>query len=343
MGLPLDQLTAPAQAPAPDEIIPILDVAAYRSGKPGARERLAEELREACQRIGFYFITNHGIPQAVVDRVFEQSARFHALPLERKLEIRIDSNTVGYLPMQGGLSRSAGLTKFTKPNLNESLFVRNELAPDDPDLLSGKVLRTANKWPRDLPGFREAILEYFNALQKLAHDMLPVYATALDLAPDYFSGPFAKDRSTLRMAHYPPSEVLDDQFGSAPHTDGGFVTVLAQARVPGLEVYSRAGKWISAPAIDGALLVNSGDLLAMWSNDRFLSTPHRVINKSGTDRYSIPFFFNPNPDARIECLPTCTGADDPPRYPATTYHDYYVRTRFQYANPANDGSAQAPS
>lgn len=343
MGLPLDQLTMPAQTPAPDEIIPVLDVGPYLAGRPGARERLAADLREACERIGFYFIAGHGIAQGVVDAVFEQNARFHALPLERKLEIKIDENVVGYLPMQGGLSRSARLTKITKPNLNESFFIRNELAPDDPDLLARRLLRVPNKWPRDLPGFREALLAYFNAMQRLAHAMLPVYATALDLPPDHFDAPFSKDRSTLRVAHYPPAEVTDDQFGSAPHTDGGFVTMLAQARVPGLEVYSRTGKWIAAPAIEGTFLVNSGDLLAIWTNDRFRSTPHRVINRSGTDRYSIPFFFNPNPEARIECLPTCTGPDNPPRHPPTTYHDYYVRTRFQYAAPAKEEGERAAS
>jgi isopenicillin N synthase-like dioxygenase len=181
------------------------------------------------------------------------------------------------------------------------------------------------------------VLAYFEALEALAHRMLPIYATALDLPADWFDPAFARDRSTLRLAHYPPAPVLADQFGSAPHSDGGFMTLLAQAQVPGLEVWSRSGRWIEAPAIDGALLVNSGDLLAYWTNDRFLSTPHRVINRSGTDRYSIPFFFNPDLDARIECVPTCVDAAHPAKYPPTTYIDYYTRTKFLYAKDKHEG------
>ena len=331
MGLPLDHLNAPAQAPSAQEEIPILDLGPYLSGKPGALEPLAAELHAACTNIGFHFVVNHGIPQRLIDRLFEASSRFHAQPVERKLELRIDSSVVGYLPMAGGHSRSASVTGFSKPNMNESFFVRNELPPDDPDLLEGKPYRVPNKWPRDLPGFREDVIAYFEAMEALALRMLPVYATALDLPTDWFEAAFARDCSILRLAHYPPSPVLADQFGSAPHSDGSFITLLAQARVPGLEVWTRTGKWIVAPAIDGALLVNSGDLLARWSNDRFLSTPHRVINRSGTDRYSIPFFLNPNIDALMECAPTCMSADNPAKHESMTYLEYYTRTKFAYS------------
>lgn len=341
MGLPLEQLTAPAQAACADTAIPVLDVGPWLAGEPGAIEPLAAALRTACREVGFHFIVNHGVPQAKIDRLFAENARFHALPLERKLEIKVDTNVVGYLPMEYGMSRSAGLTGLSKPNANESFFVRNELPPDDPDLLAGKPFRVPNRWPRDLPGFREAVLDYFEALESLAHRLLPVYAAALGMPHDFFDTPFSRDRSTLRLAHYPPSPVSDDQFGSAPHTDGGFMTLLAQARIPGLEVYSRTAGWIEAPVIDGAFLVNSGDLLAWWTNDRFLSTPHRVINRSGTDRYSIPFFFNPDLDARIECVPSCVDAEHPARYAPTTYLEYYRRTKFKYATDPKAGTPEA--
>ncbi|MCX7199327.1 MAG: isopenicillin N synthase family oxygenase [Proteobacteria bacterium] len=342
MGLPLDELTAPAQVPPCDEGIPVLDVGPYLQGMPGALAPLAAALGDACRNVGFHFIVNHGVPQAKVDRLFEENARFHSQPLERKLELKVDANVVGYLPMAYGLSRSAGLTGLTKPNINESFFVRNELSPDDPDMLAGKPFRSLNKWPADLPGFREAVLDYFTALEALAHRLLPVYATALGMHGDFFDAAFARDRSTLRLAHYPPSPVLDDQFGSAPHTDGGFMTLLAQAHVPGLEVYSRGSGWIEAPVIEGAFLVNSGDLLAFWSNDRFLSTPHRVINRSGTERYSIPFFFNPDLDARIECIPSCVDDAHPARYEPTTYLDYYRRTKFRYATDGEPADSAKP-
>jgi len=326
MGLPLDQFTAPARVPAPDATIPVLDLGPWLADEPGALQPLAATLGAACRDIGFHFIVNHGVPQATVDRLFAEIARFHALPLERKLEIKVDANVVGYLPME------YGITGLSRPNLDESFFVRSELPPDDPDRLAGKPLRVANKWPRDLPGFREGALDYFEARESLAHRLLPVYATALGIPQHFFDAAFARGSQTLRLAHYSPSPVRDDQFGSAPHTDGGFMTLLAQAKVPGLEVCSPTVGWIEAPVIDGAFLVNSGDLLAWWTNDRFLSTPHRVINRSGTDRYSIPFFFNPDLDAQIECIPSCVDAQHPARYVPTTYLEYYQRTKFKYAD-----------
>ena len=331
MSLPLHDLTTAARPVAGGERIPVLDVGPYFSGEPGALERLAAELDDACRTIGFHFIVGHGVPQQLVDRVFAENERFHALPLERKLEVRVDANTVGYLPMSVGMSRSAAMTGLAKPNANESFFLRNELAPDDPEVLAGKPFRVPNRWPRDLPGFRDNVLAFFEAMRALAHRLLPVYATALGVAAGHFDAAFASDRSTLRLAHYPPAPPDPDRFGSAPHTDGGFMTLLAQARVPGLEVWSRTDRWLEAPAMAGAFLVNSGDLLARWTNDRYLSTPHRVINRSGGERYSVPFFFNPNLDAMIETIPGCIDDAHPARYEPIRYEDYYRKTRFQYA------------
>lgn len=336
MPLPLRKLTAAAETAAPDERIPVLDVADYLSGAPGACEKLGTQLRYACEEIGFYFLAGHGVSSALVERAFTENARFHALPLERKLAVKINGDVVGYLPLEGGLSRSMAITGISRPNANESFFVRNEAPPDSPQRLAGERYHGANQWPADLPGFREAVLDYFSALSDLAHRMLPVYAVALGVRTDYFEAAFARDRSTLRLAHYPPAEVRTDQFGSAPHTDGGFMTLLAQATVPGLEVYTRSEKWIEAPVVEGAFLVNSGDLLARWTNDRFLSTPHRVINKSPTDRYSIPFFFNPALDTMISTIETCCGPDNPARYEPTSYLDYYRQTKFQYASKDPD-------
>jgi len=334
MTLPLDQLTVPARMPEPDEALPVIDLGPYLAGVPGAIDTVAEQLSDACRTIGFHLIVNHGVPQPVIDRVFAESMRFHALPIERKMEIKVDVDTIGYMPMEGGISRNAAQTGLSKPNLNESFFMRNELPPDHPSMAPGKPPRAPNRWPRDLPGFREGVCDYFDALEALGHRLLPAYAAALAMPPDFFDQAFENDRSTLRLAHYPAQPAAAGQFGSAPHTDGSFLTFLAQARVPGLEVYSRKGTWLVAPAIEGALLVNSGDLLARWTNDRFLSTPHRVINSSGSDRFSIPFFFNPDLEARIECVPSCIDAEHPARYQPTTFYEVYTRTRFRYTDDA---------
>jgi isopenicillin N synthase-like dioxygenase len=143
----------------------------------------------------------------------------------------------------------------------------------------------------------------------------------------------------LRFLHYPPQEVEDDeQFGQGPHTDNSFMTFLAREEVPGLAVRLPSGEWLTPPVIDGTFLVNLGNVMKRWSNDRFLSTPHGVINDSGRDRYSIAFFYSPNVEAVIECLPSCVSADDPPRYPPAVYGDlvraFYSANYFHQKNYA---------
>jgi isopenicillin N synthase-like dioxygenase len=317
------------------EQIPLLDLGSCLAGAPGALGDAAQQLRHACQEVGFFYVRGHGVEQGLIDRVFEQAARFHALPLERKLKIRINDNVVGYLPFQGGISRNARVTGNTKPNLNESFFMRHDLPADDPEVVAGKPFRCLNQWPDDLPGFRAALVEYFNALEMLAQSMLPLYAAALELPADYFGNFFDKAQATLRLAHYPPQPAPEDGvFGSAPHSDGGFMTLLAQARVPGLEIRTVAGDWIPAPVIPGTFLVNSGDLMARWTNDRWLSTLHRVANppdeaKGGSRRLSIVFFHHANYDATVSCLPTCVAPGSMPKYETITVSDYYRMKKSQ--------------
>jgi len=153
--------------------------------------------------------------------------------------------------------------------------------------------------------------------------MLPPFAVALGLSPDYFAPYFANEaHANLRFLHYPPQDTLEDNtFGQAPHTDNSFMTALARAEVPGLALRLRSGEWFAPPIIPGTFLINLGNIMRRWSNDSFLSTPHGVIDESGTDRYSIAYFHSPNPVAVVECVPTCTGAENPPRYPPATYRD----------------------
>ncbi|HZS82271.1 MAG TPA: 2-oxoglutarate and iron-dependent oxygenase domain-containing protein [Stellaceae bacterium] len=330
---------------AQDEEIPILDLGPYRAGAAGALPRLAGELRHALAEIGFYFIRNHGVEQGLIDRVFGEAARFHAMPLERKLALKINEHNIGYLPMRAATTRHSTLNANNKPNLNEAYFVKRDLPPDHPDVVAGKRFRGANLWPDDLPGFRETVVEYCAALERLALSLLPVYACALDLPPDFFREAFDEPQFTLRISHYPAQEVVaENEFGLAPHTDTSFMTLLAQNRIPGLAIRTRAGRWIDAPAPAGAFLVNGGDMLRRWTNDRFLATPHRVINRSGGERYAIPFFFDCRIDFPIVCLPSCTGPDNPPRYPPTSYMDYmswYQRQNYDHMRGEEKG-ASAP-
>jgi len=317
-----------------DDVIPVLDLGAWRAGVPGAAERLAEQLRWASETIGFYFITDHGIPQAQIDAVFEQARRFHALPLDEKLTLRINKHQIGYLPMGGVIYKTSAVNRNTKSDLNAAIFIRRERAPDDPDVIAGVPWRGLNQWPANLPGFRETVIAYQRAIEALALDMLALYDRALDMPAGFFRRRFENAHINLRLSHYPPNLAPEDnQFGIAPHTDSGFMTFLPQSAVPGLEIGLPGGTWLTVPPMPGTYLVNTGDILNRWTNGRFLSTPHRANNRSDRDRYAAPFFFDPNTDTLIECLPGCQGPGNPPRFPPQTFGDYYqwwVRTNYPH-------------
>jgi len=186
-------------------------------------------------------------------------------------------------------------------------------------MLVAGPLHAPNQWP-DLAGFKTTLLDYFTAQRRLCERLHQAFAIDLGVAPDYFRSFIDRPMATLRLLHYPPHPgVFDgDLYGAGPHTDYGNVTVLAQDDAGGLEVRMRDGSWTDARPVPGAFVCNIGDCLMRWSNDVYVSTPHRVVNRSGRDRYSIAFFFDPNADAKVECLPTCMSAERPSRYPPIT-------------------------
>lgn len=306
--------------------IPVIDLGPYLAGASGALQAAAAQLRTALTEIGFYFIVNHGVSDALIRGAYDSAARFHALSTDEKMKVRIDRHNVGYLPMKGDTLRTSVVQTVTKPNLNEAFFIARDLPTDHPDVLTGKRFRSANQWPADLPGFRESVMGYCNAMERLVQKLVRLYAAALALPPSWFDTAFEDFQYKLRMTHYPPQpeSTPEDEFGIAPHTDTSFLTVLAPNEVPGLSIRKRDGEWIDAPAIPGAFVVNGGQLLLRWTNDRFLATPHRAINRSGGERYALAFFCDAMIDWPIAAVPTCVGPDMPPKYPTTTYTDYMV-------------------
>lgn len=307
------------------ETIPVVDLGPYLAGEKGARERIAAELKHALTSIGFYFIVNHGVPREQVRATFAEAARFHALALERKMQVRIDKHNVGYLPMRGDTLRTSVVQKVTQANQNEALFIARDLAPDDPDVITDRRFRSANQWPAALPGFRETVTGYCDAMEQLVQKLMPLYALALDLPAAYFDTPFTDCQYKLRMTHYPHIEASpDEEFGIAPHTDTSFLTLLAPNEVPGLSIRTQSGNWISTPVMAEAYLVNGGQLLQRWTNDFFLATPHRAVNRSGGERYALAFFCDSNIDWPIASVPTTVGPDKPPKFPTTWYTDYMV-------------------
>ncbi|MDM0071582.1 2-oxoglutarate and iron-dependent oxygenase domain-containing protein [Variovorax sp. J31P207] len=326
--------------PNAKEEIPVLDIGPYLAGVPDAYEQLVKEMRYALENIGFYFVVNHGISQNLIDGVFESARIFHALPLEQKMGLAFNEHNVGYVPLKGSTTRHSALNTNNKPNLVESFFVKRDLNADHPDVVAGKRFRGQNLWPQAHPEVRTLAMAYAAAAERLGVSLLPLYAGALDLPRDWFAPAFSEPMFTLRLSHYPQQPpASDDTFGLAPHTDTSFMTLLPQNKVQGLSVRLPNGVWVNAPAMPGSFLVNGGDLMRRWTNDRFLATPHRVINRSGQERYAAPFFLDCNYDWSMACIPTCLPADGKPSYPPIAYPEYLAWYRAQnYADkPTKDG------
>jgi isopenicillin N synthase-like dioxygenase len=303
-------------------IIPVVDLGPYFAGRPGALEAAAAELRQALEGIGFFIVVNHGVPQDLIARTFADAKRFHDQPLEAKMALRLNEHNNGYMALGKYAVWTSDVHVNTKPDLNEAFFVKRERPPDDPLRRAGRRFAGPNQWPDNLPGFRETVLAYTEAVDALGRRLLPVVAVALELPPDYFDAAFAESQFSFRLSHYPPVPAEANQFGIAPHTDANFLTLLAQTEVPGLQVRLPSGDWLDVPYIPNSFAVNSGDMMYRWTNGRFKSTPHRVLPPVGRHRYAIPFFLGPHLDTVIACLPTCQGPDHPPKFPPITYEAY---------------------
>ncbi len=294
--------------------IPIIDLEPYfASGEESELNTVAEQLRVACEETGFLSIVGHQIDKSVLDDTFEQIRHFHNLPIESKNKILMDRadwpvGGMGYLPF-----KNRKLPARDTGNLNEAFIVKCDdvLGMDD------------NQWPIDssLPEFRSKIEHYAKEMESLGKRMLPIYARALGMESHFFDEAFTTPLYRLRMTHYPAAKAdASDAFGIAPHVDTSFFTILAQDS-PGLTVYSeRRNVWVNAPMVDGGFIVNTGELLKHWSNDRFLSTRHFANNNTSSEsRYSIPFFFNANPHYVMSCIPSCCSDENPAKYPPISY------------------------
>lgn len=302
--------------------IPIIDLGPYLRGAPGALQATAATLRDALEGVGFFIIVEHGVPEDLVRRTFGEARRFHDQPLPWKMALRMNEHNNGYMAMNRYAVWTSDVNTNTRPDLNEAFFVKRERAPDDPLLRSGRRFVGPNRWPDDLPGFRDTVLAYTGAVDVLGRRLLPACAVALELPPAHFDRAFAESQFSFRLSHYPPVEADANQFGIAPHTDANFLTFLAQTDIPGLQVRTPSGAWLDVPYIPHSFAVNSGDMMLRWTNGRFKSTPHRAVPPVGRARYAIPYFLGPHIDTVITCLPTCQGPDNPPRFPPITYAEY---------------------
>ena len=282
--------------------IPVLDVGPLVTGAD--TRALSAAFAKAYGETGFAYIVNHGIDPALRAAVFDASRRFHALPEAKKQAIALDENHRGYSAINTSTDVNSDLATVTKPNQSASfMMMREDAAHDAKVYLSGP-----NQWP-ELDGFRAACEAYVKAMTGLGRRLMGLALDALGATDRTILEAFNTPTIWLRLLHYPPQspQAPEDLYGSAPHKDFGCLTLLAQDDVGGLQVQTPSGAWVDAPPMQDAFVVNVGDMLHRMSNGRLMSTPHRVINATGRERYSVPFFFDPHVSTEIAPLPG-TGA-----------------------------------
>lgn len=299
--------------------LPVIDLGGMPDDE-AAEKAIGRMLDKAFRETGFCYFANTGVDPALIAAMFDASRRFHAQPMAAKRALAMNAFHRGYMEPKSSLIETSSVARVTKPNDSELFMLMHEVSSDDPRY--GTPLNGPNQWP-DLPDFREPVAAYNRVMLDFCRRLLAPVARALDLPSDYFQPFFRNPTTFLRLLHYPPqaADAPGDAFGSAPHTDYGFITILAQDGIGGLEVRPRGGDWIAAPPIPGTFVVNVADMLARWSNDRWISTPHRVKNVSGYDRYSCPYFFDMDLDCTVACL---AEAGDSPRYEPVVYGDYLL-------------------
>src|SRR6478752_7505565 len=292
------------------ERLPLIDVSGLESADLEARRATAIELDRAARSSGFFYATQHGLPQSLIDGLQAAAADFFALPEARKQHYYIGGSTNhrGYVP-PGEEVFYAG-SKDTKEAFDLSL----DLPDTDPDYRAGNRLLGPNRWPSEVPHFQQRVDAYYRAVTALGRRLLRGFLLALELPEDHFDRVLTKPPSQLRLIHYPYSKAALDAPGIGAHTDYECFTIL-HATSPGLEVLNARNRWVDVPPVPGAFVINIGDLLEVLSNGRWVSTAHRV-RKVSEERYSMPLFFNLDYDAEIAPAPHLAGTDGGARYPS---------------------------
>lgn len=302
----------PPSSPRQEAEIPVIDVSPLWDTGPSAGRGQAEVARamaRACRSSGFFYVKSHPVSPQLIQELERLSRAFFAQPLPKKLELAMEHAGPawrGYFPLGGELTSG-------RPDLKEGIYFGRELGPEHPAVKAGLPLHGANLFP-ELPGFRETVLRYLDALSEVGQRLMRGIALSLGLPADYFRSRYTADPLVLfRIFHYPPDQGAEDpaapRWGVGEHTDYGLLTILLQDDNGGLQVKlpaqgNQPARWIEAPVIPGSFVCNIGDMLDRMTGGLYRSTPHRVKNVSGRDRLSFPFFYDPNFGAQIAAIDT---------------------------------------
>ena len=315
--------------------IPVIDIGPLLEGDAQARAGVANKIGAACREIGFFYIVNHGVAAGLVGRVYAEAKRFFDQPAAAKAEIAIEKSSVhrGYFKIGGENLDPAKQTQAG--DLKEGIKIGRDLAASHPLVRASTPLHGPNQWPPNLPGWRKTMQEYYDLMAALGRKLMGAFALALGLDEIYFERWLQSPMTTLGLLHYPPQtgQITEAQIGAGAHSDYGCLTMLSQDAAGGLQVRNASGDWIDAPPIADSFVVNIGDMMERWTNGVFTSTLHRVINVSGQERYSLPYFFDPDFNAEVVCLETCLAPGESPKYPPTTSGQHLldmINSSFEY-------------
>lgn len=329
--------------------IPVVDLGPLIRGEKDAIEKIAAPWRDACENLGFLCVINHGIDTKLIEDMEVQSRRFHDdLSVDQKMQVRVTKDQKGFIPSKATILTHSSYHAHTKLDSVECYVVATDFPDDQAEVVKGTQFYGPTPWPpeNELPGFKESVTRYISAIESLGLSLLPVWEAALDLSPGYFKPYFEKPYCYLRIAKYPKVDfVQENEFGLGAHADTGFMTFLPPALEPGLQILDKEKNWFWPSVPKGAIIVNIGQFLARWTNDRFRATPHRVLPPKNNDRYSFACFVNTSLDAVAECLPSCRPSDSPPKYEAQSYWSFFEwymkRTYVHYEDFTDSDSKEA--
>jgi len=316
--------------------LPVIDIAPFlEGGSAEARRAVARELRRVCIDIGFFYLVGHGIAAAELDEALERGRALFRLPLAEKEKLRFNQARFGYFPL-------GGANEYGKAgDLKERFSCTREKIAGEPE--QGNFGAGLSSWPDEgvLPGFRDFFVVHIARRAALTRALARVFALSLDLPEDYFDRAFARLGCVLMFNYYPKiaQPVLDKEparWSFSPHTDYGAFTLLLQDQLGGLQVRNSAGDWIDVAPLEGSFVINIGDMFAMWTNDLYKSSLHRVMNFNDAERISLALFTYPQGRTEIACLPSCMSAENPPRYApveAEAYNRHLVEQASRAGKP----------
>ncbi|CAM9287485.1 unnamed protein product [Ectocarpus sp. 6 AP-2014] len=300
-------------------------------------------LAKACKDVGFFYVENHGVSKDAMREVFRQSKAFFSLGVDDKMAVKADRHNRGFTPMHEEILDPS---KQVKGDTKEGYYIFRELpTPPDGKEDAARPLKGPNQWPSEdvVPGWRATMQSYFTTMHAVGVRLSGLLSVGLGLDPSFFESCTSEMAHALRLLHY-SAEVSDPAngvMGAGAHSDYGLLTLLATDEVPGLQV-RLDGEWLDVPPREGAFICNLGDMLQRWrvvTNDELRSTVHRVVNKLGRERYSIPFFFELNFDTEVVCLPQCCSEENPAKYPTVTAGSY-ILNKYSQTHQDFDGNQQ---